>query len=167
MLHNQGHDIESHSVDHLNLSAQTTASAIEYQLLQSKQDLLNHGINAPIFVYPYGDVPKNSDIDQIMQQHYYAARSIRKDSLDMSQPFNPYMLPAFGISNSTTMEMFKSYVEQANDSDIVILYYHDISYKNASTSNTPEDFTQQMQYLYDNNFTVKTLKQLFTSPALQ
>lgn len=159
-LHNQGHDIESHSLDHPHLPAQTTTT-IDYQLLQSKQELLKYGINAPIFVYPFGEGVGNSDIEQLVQQHYSVARSIKEGSLDMSQPFNPYALPAYEIRNSTTMEMFKNYVDQANDSTIVILFYHQISDGAVYTSAEIENFAAQMQYLHDNNFDVHTMKQLF------
>ncbi|MDR2707476.1 MAG: polysaccharide deacetylase family protein, partial [Nitrososphaerota archaeon] len=125
-LHNQGHDIESHSVDHLQLTTQDLP-AIDYQLLQSKQELLKHGINAPIFVYPFGQGAGNPEIEQMVQQHYSVARGTKGNSLDMSQHFNPYDLPAYDMRNSTTMEMFKSYVDQANDSTTVTLFYHKVS----------------------------------------
>jgi peptidoglycan/xylan/chitin deacetylase (PgdA/CDA1 family) len=162
-LQNQGHDIESHSMNHLHLTAQNTTT-LNHQLLQSKQELLNHGINAPIFVYPFGEGAGNSDIEQLVQQHYYVARGIKGGSLDMSQPFNPYALPSYEIRNSTNMETFKNYVNQANNSVVVILFYHQISDGSVYTSATLENFAAQMQYLHDNNFEVQTLKQLFTSP---
>jgi hypothetical protein len=160
-LHNQGHDIASHSADHHNLAAQSTN--INHQLLQSKQNLLSYGINAPIFVYPFGGGAGNPDIEQRVQQHYCVARGIKQSSLDMNQPFSPYALPAYGITNSTTMEMFKSYADQAKGSNIVIIYYHLIGDGSVDTSVTISDFATHMQYLYDNHFTVQTLKQLFTS----
>jgi len=52
-LYSQGHTIGSHTVDHFILDGLDAAS-IEYQLSQSKQDLLKHGINTPLFVYPEG-----------------------------------------------------------------------------------------------------------------
>lgn len=161
-LQNQGHDIESHTANHRTLTSQDMDS-IDAQLSQSKQDLLKHGINAPLFIYPQGEGAGDPSIESLVQQHYYAARGITHSSLDMSQPFDPYALPGYTVGNATTLDMFKRYVDQAADSTVVIVYYHDISYKTASTSITPEDFAAQMQYLHDNNFTVQTLKQLFTS----
>jgi peptidoglycan/xylan/chitin deacetylase (PgdA/CDA1 family) len=161
-LHKQGHDIESHTVNHSNLSL-LDADSINQQLLQSKQDLLKHGINAPLFIYPFGAGVGDPDITNLVQQHYYAARSINHHSLNMSQPFDPYTLPGYAMGPTTTLEMFKKYVDQADGSTIVIIYYHNINNASLSTSVTPEDFAAQMQYLYDNNFTVQTLKQLFTS----
>ncbi|MCL2135828.1 MAG: polysaccharide deacetylase family protein [Candidatus Bathyarchaeota archaeon] len=161
-LHDQGHDIESHTADHSILTLQNE-SAIEYQLSQSKQDLLKHGINAPLFIYPNGEGAGNSTVESLVQQNYCAARGIIHGNIDMNQPFNPYALPAYEVRNSTTLEMFKNYVNQANGSNIVIIFYHQISDGSVYTSATIKDFADQMQYLSDNNFEIKTLKQLFTS----
>jgi hypothetical protein len=98
-----------------------------------------------------------------VQQHYIVGRGTKGNSLDMSQPFNPYDLPAYDMRNSTTMELFKSYVDQANDSTTVTLFYHKVSDGSDDYSVALEDFAAQMQYLYDSNFEVQTLKQLFTS----
>jgi len=163
-LNNQGHDIESHTVSHLTLTSQD-ATSIEYELSQSKQDLIKHGINAPLFVYPEGKGAGDIDIEKLVQQHYYAACSINHGSLDMNQPFDPYAIPRYVVGKTTTMEMFERYVNQASDSTIVIIYYHNINNESESTSVTPEAFAAQMQYLHDNNFTVQTLKQLFTTVA--
>ncbi|MDR0492398.1 MAG: polysaccharide deacetylase family protein [Nitrososphaerota archaeon] len=160
-LHNHGHAIGSHTVDHFTMDS-IDASAVEYQLAQSKQDLLEHGINTPLFVYPEGKGAGDSNIEKLVQQHYSIARSIDHGRLDMSQPFDPYRLPAFSIEKSTTFEMFTRYVDQANDSTIVIIYYHHVSDGSTYTSVTTKDFATQMQYLHDNGFTIQTLNQLFT-----
>ncbi|MDR2203718.1 MAG: polysaccharide deacetylase family protein [Nitrososphaerota archaeon] len=161
-LYKQSHDIGSHTTNHLNFAKIETAS-IEYQLSQSKQDLLKHGINATTFVYPEGEGAGNPDIEKLVQQHYTIARGINKEYLNMSQAFNQYALPSYTIRNSTTLETFKDYVNQADASNIVIIYYQQISDGTVFTSVTTENFATQMQYLYDNGFTVQPLKQLFTS----
>jgi len=81
----------------------------------------------------------------------------------MSQPINRYALPAYSVENSTTLDMFARYADQASGSTIVILYYHHISDGSVYTSVSTENFVAQMQYLHDNNFTIQTLNQLFTS----
>jgi len=74
-LHNQGHVIGSHTVDHFTLDT-LDATSIEYQLSKSKQDLLEHGINTPLFVYPEGKGAGDSNIENLVQQYYCIARSI-------------------------------------------------------------------------------------------
>jgi len=157
-LYNQGHDIGSHTVNHLNLT-QLDPTDIKYQLSQSKQDLLNHGINAHLFVYPFGEGAENPDIKTLVQQHYNIACSTNPGNFDMNQPFNQYAIPRYTAGNS--LEQFKSYVDQANNSTIVIIYYPQIGNDSIPTSVTSENFAAQMQYLYDNNFTVQPLTHLF------
>jgi peptidoglycan/xylan/chitin deacetylase (PgdA/CDA1 family) len=161
-LYNQGHVIGSHTVDHSTLDT-LDATSIEYQLSKSKRDLLEHGINTPLFVYPEGKGADDSNIENLVQQQYCIARSINHAPLDMSLSFNPYSLPAYSIEKSTTLDLFTLYVNQASGSTIVILYYHHVGAGSADTSVTTEDFAAQMQYLHDNNFTIQTLNQLFTS----
>ena len=50
-LHQQGHDIESHTMTHTSLNNKSEKK-LEYELGGSKQCLLNHGINSTIFAYP-------------------------------------------------------------------------------------------------------------------
>lgn len=163
-LANKGNDIESHTWNHANL-ANLDNYSIDYELAQSKQDLMTHGINSPILIYPDGGGAGNATVESITQQYYCLARSINPSSLNMSKPFDRYDIPAYTIQNTTTINQFENMVNSANNSTIVIVYYHRIDYENVNTAITPQEFTAQMQYLKDNNFTVETMKQLFTSPS--
>jgi hypothetical protein len=162
-LHNQGHDIESHTVNHFDLTVMDTAS-IEYELAQSKQKFSERGIHTPLFIYPFGRGTGILDIEDLVSQHYYAAFGTKDRVVNMND-FSPYSMQRYVIEESTTLEMFRSCVDQANGATIVILCYHQIGDRSTFTSVTTEDFAAQMQYLYDNDFSVKTLKQLFTSVA--
>jgi peptidoglycan/xylan/chitin deacetylase (PgdA/CDA1 family) len=161
-LQKQGHDIESHTVDHPVLTRQDNAT-ISYQLQQSQADLLKYGINAPLFVYPEGEGAGNATVESCVQQYYLAGRGINGKCLNMRQPFDRYALPGFTIGSATTVQQFKDYVNQADNSTIAIVYYHRISNEPVSTAITPDNFAAEMQYLHDNGFTVKTMKELFTS----
>ncbi len=163
-LANQGYDIESHTYSHPNLATLSDASIL-YQLTQSKQDLADHGINAQILVYPDGGGAGNATVESLTQQYYLAARGINPGVLNMSQPFDRFDLPSYAIENTTTINDFMNIVNNANNSSVVILFYHKIDHENVDTAITPEEFSAQMQYLLDNNFTVETMKQLFLAPS--
>jgi peptidoglycan/xylan/chitin deacetylase (PgdA/CDA1 family) len=51
-LHNEGYDVESHSMNHNHMN-QMTPDELSYEIGQSKQCLADHGINATIFAYPF------------------------------------------------------------------------------------------------------------------
>ncbi|MGA2386740.1 MAG: polysaccharide deacetylase family protein [Candidatus Bathyarchaeia archaeon] len=163
-LADHGNDIESHTYSHPDLATLSSASIL-YQIAESKQDLEDHGINAPILVYPDGGGAGNATVESLTQQYYVAARGINPVSLNMSQPFDRYDLPAYTMENTTTINDFENIVNSANNSSVVILYYHKIDYENVDTAITPQEFTAQMQYLHDNSFTVETMKQLFTATS--
>jgi peptidoglycan/xylan/chitin deacetylase (PgdA/CDA1 family) len=161
-LAKNGEDIASHTYNHIALATLDNASII-YQLSQSKQDLNSHGINTQIFVYPYGSGSENASVESLVQKYYLSARGITENPLNITQPFDKFALPAYGILNTTTLPNFAKFVNQANNSTIVVIYYHKIDNENVDTATTPQLFASEMQYLKDNNFTVMTLQQLFTS----
>jgi len=163
-LAKQGEDIESHTYSHLNLNIQSL-STIAFQLSQSQKDLMNHGINARLFIYPDGGGAGNTTVENLVSSYYFVGRSINPGALNMSQPFDRYDLPAYPMENTTTLSMFEQIVNQAGNSSVVIVYFHKIDDENVDTATTPQTFTAEMQYLYDNNFTVETMKQLFTATS--
>ncbi len=163
-LADQGNDIESHTWSHLNL-AMLSITSIVYQLAQSKQDLKEHGINAPILVYPDGGGAGNATVEKIVSSYYLVGRSINPGVLNMTQPFDRYDLPAYNMRNTTTLANFENIVNQAGNSSVVILCFHKIDNEAVDTATTPQTFNAEMQYLYDNKFTVETMKQLFTASS--
>lgn len=57
---------------HLN---KLSSSELEYEIGQSKQCLLDHGINSTIFAYPYGEGWDNPEVVNIVSRHYDLART--------------------------------------------------------------------------------------------
>lgn len=163
-LADQSNDIESHTWSHLNLAVLSTTSIV-YQLAQSKQDLKEHGINAPILVYPDGGGAGNATVENIVSSYYFVGRSINSGVFNMTQPFDRYDLPSYTMRNTTTLANFENTVNKAGNSSVVILCFHKIDNEDVDTATTPQTFNAEMQYLYDNNFTVETMKQLFTASS--
>lgn len=163
-LAKKGEDIESHTYSHLNLNIQSLPE-IAFQLAQSQQDLKNHGINAKLFIYPDGGGAGNATVENLVSSYYFIGRSINPGVLNMSQPFDRYDLPSYTMQNTTTLADFEQIVNQAGNSSVVIVYFHKIDYEDVDTATTPQTFTAEMQYLKSNNFTVETMKQLFTAPT--
>ena len=162
-LAQHGHDIESHTASHESLNDLTVAQ-LSYELKQSQIDLLVHGINSSILVYPYGDGYNNQTVREAVSRYYQYARTVLPGAVDMLS-FDKYALLVSEVEDTTTFDDFKNVVgTQANA--VTILCYHKVSYEDDETAVTPEDFALQMQYLHDNGFKILTLKQVFVSNKL-
>jgi peptidoglycan/xylan/chitin deacetylase (PgdA/CDA1 family) len=73
-LRQDGMDIESHTMTHAHLNALSTAE-LNYQIGQSKQCLLNHGFDTPIFAYPYSEGSNNITVVKVVAKNYDLART--------------------------------------------------------------------------------------------
>jgi peptidoglycan/xylan/chitin deacetylase (PgdA/CDA1 family) len=73
-LYKEGYDIGSHSMDHKDLS-KLSKKMVNFEVGQSKQCLLQHGINTTIFAYPFnGGSDEASVIDEVAK-YYSLART--------------------------------------------------------------------------------------------
>ncbi len=79
-LQQDGMDIEAHTMNHPNLN-HLSQSDLNYEIGQSKQCLENHGINANIFAYPYGDGADNPNVVNTVAKYYDLARTDSKSAL--------------------------------------------------------------------------------------
>src|SRR6185503_426609 len=72
-LNKEGHDIGSHSMNHVHLS-NLSKKHIEYEVGQSKKCLEDHGIEATSFAYPFNDGSNEKKVFQIVSKYYDLAR---------------------------------------------------------------------------------------------
>lgn len=74
LLQAEGHDIQAHTMTHPHLNKLTT-SELEFEIGESRQCLLDHGINSTIFAYPYGEGRDNPEVSKIVPTYYEMART--------------------------------------------------------------------------------------------
>lgn len=72
-LNKEGHDIGSHTMNHVHLS-NLSKKDIEYEVGQSKKCLDDHGIKATSFAYPFNDGSNNKKAFKIVSKYYQLAR---------------------------------------------------------------------------------------------
>ena len=72
-LHKEGYDIGSHSMDHKDLS-QMSKKMVDFEVGQSKQCLLDHGINPISFAYPFNTAAEDATVIDIVAKYYDIAR---------------------------------------------------------------------------------------------
>jgi peptidoglycan/xylan/chitin deacetylase (PgdA/CDA1 family) len=75
-LYQEGHDIEAHTVSHINLNKKSlTQQDLDYEIGQSKQCLLDHGINSNIFAYPFASGADNQQVVNTVAKYFTLART--------------------------------------------------------------------------------------------
>jgi peptidoglycan/xylan/chitin deacetylase (PgdA/CDA1 family) len=79
-LQQDGMDIEAHTMTHPNLNDLSQAD-LDYEIGQSKQCLINHGINPTIFAYPNGEGSDNPKVVNTVAKYYDLARTDSKSAL--------------------------------------------------------------------------------------
>jgi peptidoglycan/xylan/chitin deacetylase (PgdA/CDA1 family) len=73
-LHKEGHDIGSHSMNHVRLE-KLSKKSVQYEVGQSKRCLQDHGINAKSFAYPFDSGTDDKTIINIVAKYYDLART--------------------------------------------------------------------------------------------
>ena len=68
-LHNEGHDIGSHSMTHIRLT-DISRESIEYEVGESKKCLDDYGITPTSFEYPFSTGSEDKNIVDIIAKHY-------------------------------------------------------------------------------------------------
>jgi hypothetical protein len=74
-------DIEAHTMTHPHINGSLSSADLDYEIGQSKQCLINHGINSTIFAYPYGEGSNNSAVVNTVAKYYPLARTDSKSAL--------------------------------------------------------------------------------------
>ena len=70
----EGHDIESHTMNHRNLS-DSSKKSLEFQIGESKACLQEHEIKATSFAYPFDQGSDNKTVVKVVSKYYDLART--------------------------------------------------------------------------------------------
>jgi hypothetical protein len=190
-LYKEGHVIGSKTVDYgtrakgkgdIDLNHLST-NKLEYEVGQSKQCLLDHGINnTTVFAVPKNVASNNQTVVNTISKYYDFA--INGHSNLMYLDANRYSIGEYSMQhirdNGTSYgnsQMFSQFVAVVNSQNkfnkdgvinaIPVIGYHeiipaytDVSYTNKSSDTTLNLFQAEMKYLHDNGFRVITFYNL-------
>ncbi|HEY6885400.1 MAG TPA: polysaccharide deacetylase family protein [Nitrososphaeraceae archaeon] len=183
-LYKEGHVIGSKTVDYgtkakgdIDLN-HLSANKLEYEVGQSKQCLLDHGINTTVFAVPKNVASDNQTVVNTISKYYDYA--INGHSHLMYLYANRYSIGEWSMQhvrdNGTSYnnsQMFSQFVAALDSQNkfneggminaIPVIGYHeiipaytDVSYTNKSSDTTLNLFEAEMKYLHDNGFRVIT-----------
>ena len=124
-LQKEGHDIESHSMNHTHLSNLSDVE-LQYEIGQSKQCLLNHGINSTVFAYPFTDGSDKPNIVNMVSKYYTLTRAgdYPIQSLKSVNRYSIHALTQSGHKDSDKFTTFVENVNRANSTAIVSIKFH-------------------------------------------
>ena len=163
-----GHDIQSHTVHHLDLTT-LTPDEVDQELRMSQQALTAQ-FGGPVgdLATPFGT--SNAEVVAAASQYYQSLRSTdrgynERDSLD------PYRLRVQPVDNRATVAQVQNWIAQAAyDRTWLILMYHHIEPANTKDQpyyTTPEDFAAEMDAVKNSGLAVSTLTQALHETAPQ
>lgn len=131
-LHNAGHDIQSHTVSHSDLTS-LTPTELKYELEQSKNEIAKLvGKDIKDFASPLNR--QNAEVVEEVKKYYRSHRNTDADidtlyegSFNMRDNFNPYQISAFSVRRTTTPEQITRFINAAKERNAwIVLIYHQI-----------------------------------------
>lgn len=182
ILQNEGHGMGAHTMGHANLD-NIPIDSQRYEILESKKCLEDNGIAANSFAYPFNSGDNNANVLNLVSENYDFARTA--GNVERNDMYPKYTIAGWshdadrkehGYSDLEMLNEFKKYVDgfsnKNGDGDqspynIPILIYHKIgddkiAGDNGEGYNTSTDlFRAEMEYLYNNNFKVVAMDEVF------
>jgi peptidoglycan/xylan/chitin deacetylase (PgdA/CDA1 family) len=176
----EGHEIASHTMNHDDLS-KLPPQTVEYEVAQSKQCLLDQGINPKSFAYPFNGGSDDPTVLNIVASHYDLARTATGPLAflscgdDSECTTNKYSIMGWSHDSEkknnayNDQQMLDRFVQVVNSQNeyntngvnaVPILIWHKIDNTNEEYSTSMGLFEAEMKYLYDNGFTVLTMADL-------
>ena len=177
-LQQEGHDIASHTMNHDDLS-KLPSQKVEYEVAQSKQCLLDQGINPKSFAYPFNGGSDEPSVINTVASHYSLARTATDPLafLGCNDKCDTYKYTIMGWSHDSErknnayndQQMFERFIQVVNSQNeynsdgvnaVPILIWHKIDSVNDEYSTSIDLFDAEMKYLHENGFTVLTMADL-------
>jgi peptidoglycan/xylan/chitin deacetylase (PgdA/CDA1 family) len=91
-LQNEGYDIESHTMDHKDLTT-LPLDQLNYEVGQSKQCLADHGVDSSVFAYPYASGANDPSVVDVVSKYYDIART-GGSKIELLRPADRYSISA-------------------------------------------------------------------------
>jgi peptidoglycan/xylan/chitin deacetylase (PgdA/CDA1 family) len=154
-LNAEGHDIESHTLNHQRLD-ELNYQELQTEISGSQKSLNAHGIDTRILIYPWGLGYKSKAVRLALSEAgYLMARNTQPGQFNLALG-DKFAVNSFAMDGDTSMKTFAKYLRGTGGDQVTVLLYHKVGQDGVSVS----QFAQEMTYLYENKFTIKTLKQL-------
>jgi peptidoglycan/xylan/chitin deacetylase (PgdA/CDA1 family) len=155
-LHEAGHEIGSHSLNHDDLTA-LLPTLLEEQLSESKK-ILEEIIQSPVsdFAVPYGRV--SPLVLKYLAKSYQSNRSLEDGYNSMSR-FDPYQIKVKIVSKNTSLHDVEKWLDTAKQNNMwIVLQYQKVDRKNGVYNTNPEEFENHLKSIRERKLTVVTIR---------
>ena len=153
-----GWEIGSHSYSHPDLT-QMPFDQAKWEIDQSRNDLIAHGINPQSFASPYGAY--NNEIVNYAAKLFSSHRTAW--NLPNTYPINDYYLKARPVLPDTDPATVKSWIDSAKaNNEWLILYFHSLTPGTAQPANDDynvNNFREILSYIKQTNIPLVTISQ--------
>lgn len=153
-----GHDVESHTVTHPDLTL-VSSGALSLELSDSATTLGSlTGTRPRHLAYPYG--AHNAAVDAVTATYYATGRGYTNDLAEaQAPPSGAYGVMGLGVEAATSLAQAKAYVDAARTSQrALVLVFHDIGGSGAYAW-PASDFDALAAYVAQSNVNVRTVAQ--------
>lgn len=166
-LAQQGHDVESHTVTHPELTT-LSKSRLSRELVNSRT-YLESQTGKPVrhLAYPYGAY--NANVEAATAKTYATGRNFLGNPSVADLPgllaasgSDRYAVPGIGVTKATTLARAEQYVDYAIAHDTtIILSFHNIDAAGDEYSWAPADFNALVDYVASTRVPVVTMAQAY------
>ena len=156
-LADDGWDIESHSYSHPYLT-RLPIEDLDYELLQSYNDLLEQGLEPSIFAFPYGDY--NDEVFSLASEYYPVVRGSNDGyNNNISNPNYLNSKWPTRMTNAATMEEWLNTAID-NDSWLIVMVHRIGDDPSDEFSVKPEVLKAFVDYIHEKGVPVKTMSEV-------
>ncbi len=164
-MQRNGHEIQSHTVSHPNLT-ELTNDQLENELYSSRITIEGiTGVAAEDLAVPLGAF--NAHVTTTAQKWYRTLRTTQP-GINTRATFNPYEIKSPTIRATHTTEDIKQFIEEARQNNgWLILTYHQIDNSGETYAVSPEAFRAHMQAVKNSTIDVVTFGRVIERIAEQ
>lgn len=162
-----GHDIESHTVGHNDLTALNDED-LWFELRQSKHDLSKLlGKEVTDFASPLNRY--NDRVISVAEQVYRSHRNteadaitLHEDSFNVASNFDPHQISAFSVRRTTTVEQLEKFMQEAKARKawIVIIYHQIEDVSEDYYAVTPKQLDEQLAAIANSGLRIATIDEM-------
>ena len=159
-LHNDGHDIISHTVTHADLTT-LADSALDAELKDSKQYLNSLGIEAKHIMYPFGR--NNAKVRRYTKRYYESAGTTPNYVRVNKRPLKTYQVGRLGVGVygaelEQELESFIPYIEDAIENNLMCIFMTHIAETPSNKIHVIEDV---IDYVHSRGYDFETYSEAY------